>query len=487
MPSKGERLRRRARELRAWLELGDASLEEAEEIFTDVQLRSRLSDPLGFYEAAALGGEPLPAEAAALATKAASHLGVSQAVSEDLLRLLAEDRLSGSPVLHAAGIFEVLELNTPGAGVFAELAGLLHAEQCEALQALAAILRGAHDDGHAFGAQCRELAQKLLSEGLEKTLWDSYTKVSGCPRFSPGSEHGEVERVVKEGLSLQLCVLECLEFFRQRFLGSLPKAAHQHHWLLGDSEICFRAQCVGDLCLTLLLEAFCLEEVAAQPEQAVARHVFLASSVHMKHLQQLIEGSWLDICHHAAHPKEATPALVHCGRCVALVALGWAVLVGSVPESYRETHGLGFQRLTSSAVFQSRHLLSDAAGSLQATCRFIGGRLSHMHGYRTVWLTRFCCCGSLDSHSAKMLQLRMLSGEAVPGIPVEEIQDVKALKQRLAQLHTLPPRFRQRVLFHGENLKDDAGELAAAAMQGSISEVESSMQLPQDSDLIGDL
>eukprot|EP00439_Symbiodinium_sp_Y106_P024403 s399_g2.t6 len=470
MPSKGERLRRRARELRAWLELGDASLEEAEEIFTDVQLRSRLSDPLGFYEAAALGGEPLPAEAAALATKAASHLGVSQAVSEDLLRLLAEDRLSGSPVLHAAGIFEVLELNTPGAGagfripfkdsgsnytgsiytggrqkygVFAELAGLLHAEQCEALQALAAILRGAHDDGHAFGAQCRELAQKLLSEGLEKTLWDSYTKVSGCPRFSPGSEHGEVERVVKEGLSLQLCVLECLvlakydsqinrraprpvrEFFRQRFLGSLPKAAHQHHWLLGDSEICFRAQCVGDLCLTLLLEAFCLEEVAAQPEQAVARHVFLASSVHMKHLQQLIEGSWLDICHHAAHPKEATPALVHCGRCVALVALGWAVLVGSVPESYRETHGLGFQRLTSSV----------ALG--------------------TVWLTRFCCCGSLDSHSAKMLQLRMLSGEAVPGIPVEEIQDVKALKQRLAQLHTLPPRFRQRVLFHGENLKDD--------------------------------
>ena len=54
-----------------------------------------------------------------------------------------------------------------------------------------------------------------------------------------------------------------------------------------------------------------------------------------------------------------------------------------------------------------------------------------------------------------MLQLRMLSGEAVPGIPVEEIQDVKALKHRLAQLHTLPPRFRQRVLFHGENLKDD--------------------------------
>jgi len=28
------------------------------------------------------------------------------------------------------------------------------------------------------------------------------------------------------------------ECYRQRFLGSLPRAAHLHHWLLGDAEIC---------------------------------------------------------------------------------------------------------------------------------------------------------------------------------------------------------------------------------------------------------
>ena len=93
-----------------------------------------------------------------------------------------------------------------------------------------------------------------------------------------------------------------------------------------------------------------------------------------------------------------------------------------------------------------------------------------------------------------MLRLRMLSGEAVTSIPVEEIHDVKALKQRLAQLRGLPPRFRQRVLFRGEILKDtvtldspmnldlvlltfaDVSQkqvdcLAAAAMQGRMSEV----------------
>ncbi|OLP75178.1 Kinase D-interacting substrate of 220 kDa [Symbiodinium microadriaticum] len=107
-----------------------------------------------------------------------------------------------------------------------------------------------------------------------------------------------------------------------------------------------------------------------------------------------------------------------------------------------------------------------------------------------------------------MLQLRMLSGETVACIPVEEIHDVKALKQRLTQMHGMPPRFRQRVLLHGENLEDDVAldgpmsldlallgfadvsqqqvdELAAAALHGSISEVESMMQLPQDPDLIG--
>ena len=93
----------------------------------------------------------------------------------------------------------------------------------------------------------------------------------------------------------------------------------------------------------------------------------------------------------------------------------------------------------------------------------------------------------------------MLSGEAVTSIPVEEIQDVKGLKQRLTQLHGLPPRFRQRVLFNGENLKDEMTldypldlelvlltfadvsqsqmlDLEAAATQGSISQVGSLKQ-----------
>ena len=54
-----------------------------------------------------------------------------------------------------------------------------------------------------------------------------------------------------------------------------------------------------------------------------------------------------------------------------------------------------------------------------------------------------------------MLQLRMLTGDALTSIPVEEIHDVKGLKQRLTQPpHDLPPRFRQRVFLHGESLKD---------------------------------
>ena len=88
----------------------------------------------------------------------------------------------------------------------------------------------------------------------------------------------------------------------------------------------------------------------------------------------------------------------------------------------------------------------------------------------------------------------MLSGEAVTSIPVEEVQDVKGLKQRLNQLHGLPPRFRQRILFHGETLEDtvmlnspmnldlvlltfadvsqrQVEDLAYAAEQGSVSEV----------------
>ena len=52
--------------------------------------------------------------------------------------------------------------------------------------------------------------------------------------------------------------------------------------------------------------------------------------------------------------------------------------------------------------------------------------------------------------------MRLISGEALTSIPVEEIHDVRGLKQRLNQLHGLPPRFRQRLLLHGEMLEDTA-------------------------------
>ena len=93
-----------------------------------------------------------------------------------------------------------------------------------------------------------------------------------------------------------------------------------------------------------------------------------------------------------------------------------------------------------------------------------------------------------------MLQVRLLSGEAVTSIPVEEICDVRSLKQLLTQLHGLPPRFRQRVLAHGKDLEDSAtldspmdlrlvllsftdvpqsqvDDLTAIAQQGSMTEV----------------
>ena len=55
-----------------------------------------------------------------------------------------------------------------------------------------------------------------------------------------------------------------------------------------------------------------------------------------------------------------------------------------------------------------------------------------------------------------MLQVRLLSGEAVTSIPVQEICDVRGLKQLLSQRHGLPPRFRQRVLACGKDLEDSA-------------------------------
>ena len=57
-----------------------------------------------------------------------------------------------------------------------------------------------------------------------------------------------------------------------------------------------------------------------------------------------------------------------------------------------------------------------------------------------------------------MLRIRMLSGSEVANVPVEERSNVRSLKQQLTHQHGLPPRFRQRLLRHGENL-DDTAEL----------------------------
>ena len=56
-----------------------------------------------------------------------------------------------------------------------------------------------------------------------------------------------------------------------------------------------------------------------------------------------------------------------------------------------------------------------------------------------------------------MLRIRRISGEEL-AITLEEdlVPDVRALKQYLNQLHGLPPRFRQRLLLHGQCLEDTA-------------------------------
>ena len=56
-----------------------------------------------------------------------------------------------------------------------------------------------------------------------------------------------------------------------------------------------------------------------------------------------------------------------------------------------------------------------------------------------------------------MLRISRISGEELT-IALEQdlVPDVKALKHHLNQLHDLPPRFRQRLLLHGQCLADTA-------------------------------
>ena len=60
-----------------------------------------------------------------------------------------------------------------------------------------------------------------------------------------------------------------------------------------------------------------------------------------------------------------------------------------------------------------------------------------------------------------MLRITLLSGEELASLPLRQLSDVKALKQRLHEQHGLPPRFRQRLLHEGKAL-DDAVRLDVA-------------------------
>ncbi|OLP87712.1 Ankyrin repeat domain-containing protein 50 [Symbiodinium microadriaticum] len=104
-----------------------------------------------------------------------------------------------------------------------------------------------------------------------------------------------------------------------------------------------------------------------------------------------------------------------------------------------------------------------------------------------------------------MLRIRMLSGEEVAAMPVEELRDVKELKQQLNRLHGLPTRFRQRLFVCGTLLDDSAPldllmelelvllsysatsqtqteELVTASTNGSVTEVEAILQQPRHPD-----
>ena len=92
-----------------------------------------------------------------------------------------------------------------------------------------------------------------------------------------------------------------------------------------------------------------------------------------------------------------------------------------------------------------------------------------------------------------MLSVRWLSGKELAQVPrLDELGDVKGLKRHLHQLRGLPPRFRQRILLHGQILDDAtklellmelelillsycAGpkpdELISAGLRGSVAEV----------------
>lgn len=324
--------------------------------------------------------------AAELAKNAASALGVSQAVADDLVRLYVDDQLGRFSALHYSGsVYDLPDLTV--AATIPELRRLLHAEKCQALQVLACLLRSAQDDEHPRSPQCRELAQQLLSQGLDDHLWQLFDKVSSCPKFSASPERAEVLSCVHQGLDLQLCVLECLAlchrdtqlrapspemlcrmaslFKRQYFLGSLPQAVRAHAWLLSDSELCERAQCVGDLSLTVFLGALALEDTEGDQ---LERHPLLSDCVeNVQHVHKLLSSEWADLCERASdnHGGTLAPAVRHCAQMASIGLLGWVALLAAAPADYRERYDLGIDKLIS-CVTRSQHLVEAAVDGLLA-------------------------------------------------------------------------------------------------------------------------
>ena len=130
------------------------------------------------------------------------------------------------------------------------------------------------------------------------------------------------------------------------------------------------------------------------------------------------------------------------------------------------------------------------------------------------WLHQWVASMDPSLHgSSGFVRVWLPSGEELEAIPVDEVSDVTALKQRLSLACKLP-RFRQRLLHEGSILEDDHHlasivspmgsplevqlvllpfcgasieqilQLTDSAGEGSVSEVEKVLRRPQDPNLV---
>ena len=67
-----------------------------------------------------------------------------------------------------------------------------------------------------------------------------------------------------------------------------------------------------------------------------------------------------------------------------------------------------------------------------------------------------CSCSQINVSTAMLRITRISGAELTISLEEDLVPDVRALKIHLNQLHDLPPRFRQRLLRHGQCLEDSA-------------------------------